>query len=181
MRPCSIEVETGMGHASRKALFFAITTALAVGLAAASPAAAMKPTITFAAPSPAEGATLSSDAVSFAFGYNKKPNATAALSCVLSGPTSSSDACDAPVASGKKGSRSGTSYRALANGSYALTVTLTLTDGGKASATRHFTVDVPPGSGTPATSTGPTPARARSAERTWTERTWTRASSPAAS
>jgi hypothetical protein len=40
---------------------------------------------------------------------------------------------------------------------------------------------VPPGSGTPATSTGPTPARARSAERTWTGRTWTRASSPAAS
>jgi alpha-tubulin suppressor-like RCC1 family protein len=80
--------------------------------------------------------------VSFAFTYNRKPKATRTLVCALSGPTSSSGACDAPVATAT-GSQSGKSYSALADGSYTFTVSRTLTDGGTASATRHFTVAVP--------------------------------------
>ena len=99
-------------------------------------------TITFVSPSPAEAATLTTDSVAFGFTYNKKPKATRTLVCALSGPTPSSGACDAPVASGE-GSRSGKSYSGLANGSYTFTVTLTLTDGGTATATRHFSIDVP--------------------------------------
>ena len=83
---------------------------------------------------------LTTNSVTFAFRYKKKPKATRTLTCTLSGPTSASGACDAPVASGAKGSRSGKSYSGLANGSYTFTVSLILTDGGTASATRHFTV-----------------------------------------
>jgi hypothetical protein len=106
-------------------------------------ASAAPPAITFLPPSPAEGATLTSSSVSFAFTYTKKPKATETLVCTLSGPTSSSGPCEAPVAFGDKGSQSGTSYSGLSNGSYTFTVSLTLTDGGMASATRHFTVAVP--------------------------------------
>jgi alpha-tubulin suppressor-like RCC1 family protein len=106
-------------------------------------ASAAPPAITFVPPSPAEGATLTSNSVSFAFTYTKKPKATETLLCTLSGPTSSSGPCDTPVAFGDKGSQSGKSYSGLANGSYTFTVSLTLTDGGTASATRHFTVAVP--------------------------------------
>src|SRR3989442_1268296 len=101
-----------------------------------------RPTITFVSPSPAEGATLTTNSVSFKFTYNRKPSATQTLTCALSGPTASTGACDAPTASGSNGSRSGKSYSDLANGSYTFTVSLTLTDGGTASATRHFTVAV---------------------------------------
>ena len=94
-------------------------------------------------PSPGEGATLTSNSVSFEFTYNRKPKATQSLVCALSGPTSSSGACDTPVAVGDKGSQSGKSYSGLANGSYTFTVSHTLTDGGTALATRHFTVAVP--------------------------------------
>ena len=111
------------------------------GLAsAARPAAG--PSITFIAPSPSEGATLTTDTIAFSFTYDKKPNATRTLVCALTGPTASSGACDAPVASGK-GSQSGEPYSGLANGSYTFTVTLTLTNGVTASATRQFTVAVP--------------------------------------
>jgi hypothetical protein len=40
------------------------------------------------------------------------------------------------------GSQSGKSYGGLANGSYTFSVSLSLTDGGTASATRHFTIAV---------------------------------------
>src|SRR5439155_24807682 len=106
-------------------------------------ASAAPPGITFVPPSPAEGATLTSNSVSFKFTYTKKPQATRTLVCTLSGPTSSSGPCDPPVAFGDKESQSGKSYTGLANGQYTFTVSLTLTDGGTASATRHFTVDVP--------------------------------------
>src|SRR4029453_13749845 len=89
-----------------------------------------------------DGATVKTSSVSFAFTYNRKPKATRTLVCALSGPTSSSGACDTPVATAT-GSQSGKSYSALADGSYTFTVSRTLTDGGTASATRHFTVAVP--------------------------------------
>jgi hypothetical protein len=106
-------------------------------------ASAAPPAITFVPPSPAEGATLTSNSVSFTFMYTKKPQATETLVCTLSGPTSSSGPCDPPVAFGNKGSQSGKTYSGLANGSYTFSVSLTLTDGGTASATRQFTVAVP--------------------------------------
>jgi alpha-tubulin suppressor-like RCC1 family protein len=102
-----------------------------------------RPTVTFVSPSPGEGATLTTNSVAFAFTYNKKPKATRTLTCTLSGPTSASGACDAPVASGEKGSQSGKPYSGLASGSYTFTVSLILTDGDTASATRQFTVAVP--------------------------------------
>lgn len=117
---------------------------LTAGLASAAPPGST-PVITVVSPSPAEGATVTTDSVTFAFTYNRKPNATqmpltVGLVCSLSGPTSSSGACDSPVASGSKDSRSGKSYTGLANGSYTFTVSLLLTDGGRATQTRHFTV-----------------------------------------
>ena len=127
----------------RKAMVAAIAAVAVFGVVSAPAAAATRPTIAFVSPSPAEGATLTTDSVSFAFTYNRKPKATRTLVCSLSGPTSSSGPCDAPVAFGAKGSKSGKSYSGLQNGSYTFTVSLTLTDGGKASATRHFTIDVP--------------------------------------
>src|SRR5262249_62086371 len=93
-----------------------------------------KPTVSFTTPpSPAEGATLTTSSVSFAFSYNRKPNQVGNVSCTLSGPTAKSGCASATTAS----------YSGLANGDYAFTVSLTLTDGGTASATRQFTVNVP--------------------------------------
>jgi alpha-tubulin suppressor-like RCC1 family protein len=120
----------------------AVAVAL-VGFGAAVAAGAPKansPTITFVSPSPSEGATLTTNSVTFAFTYNRTAKQTRSLACTLSGPTSSSGACDAPTAIPGDGSKSGKSYSGLANGSYTFTALLTLTDGGTASATRHFTV-----------------------------------------
>jgi streptogramin lyase len=114
-----------------------------VGGGSAPASAATRPTISFVSPSPAEGATLTTDSVAFEFSYNRKPQATETLVCSLSGPTSSTGPCDAPVASGAKGSRSSKSYSGLASGSYKFTVSLALTDGGTASATRHFSIAMP--------------------------------------
>ena len=131
----------GMGHLLRTAVVVGAVVAI-VGIVPAL-AWSARPTITFVSPSPAEGATLTTNSVTFAFTYNKKPKATRTLTCTLSGPTSASGACDPPVAFGEKGSRSGKSYSGLASGSYTFTVSLILTDGGTASATRQFTVAVP--------------------------------------
>ena len=131
----------GMGHLLRTGVVVGMVVAI-VGIVPAL-AWSARPAVTFVAPSPAEGATLTTDSVTFAFTYNKKPKATRTLTCTLSGPTSVSGACDAPVAFGEKGSRSGKFYSGLASGSYTFTVSLILTDGGTASATRHFTVAVP--------------------------------------
>jgi hypothetical protein len=126
------------------ASFLAISVVLGFGLAArpagASGALSSSPVISFVSPSPAEGATtLTTSAVRFAFTYNRTPKQTTSVACTLAGPTSSSGPCDAPVAAGT-GSASAKSYSGLAAGSYTFSVTLTLTDGGHASATRHFTV-----------------------------------------
>jgi hypothetical protein len=126
---------------ARKAVVVALA-AFAVLAGVPAVAAAAAPEITLVSPSPAEGATLRTGSVEFGFTYNRKPKATASVVCALSGPTSFSGGCDAPVAFGAKGSRSGTSYSGLQNGEYVFTVTLTLTDGGTASATRRFTVTV---------------------------------------
>src|SRR5262245_2924065 len=109
--------------------------------------ASSAPAITLVSPpSPTEAQALTTNSVQFAFAYNRKPKATQSLGCDLSGPTSSSGPCDTPVANGKAGSTSGASYTGLADGEYTFTVTLTLTDGGSASAVRHFTVAVCTGS-----------------------------------
>src|SRR5262245_40118053 len=103
-------------------------------------ASAASVSITFVSPSPAAGAILTTDSVAFAFTYPRKPSATAALTCALAGPTSSSGTCTAPVAEGSKGSKSGKSFSGLANGAYTFTVTLILGDGGVHAASRAFTV-----------------------------------------
>src|SRR6187551_2841338 len=134
-----------MHQVLRKALLLSLAAAVAVGsvTALASAGPGNRPALTVISPSPTDGATLTSDTVSFAFTYNRKPSETGTLTCSLSGPTSSTGACDAPTALGKKDSQSGKSYSGLANGSYTFTASLTLTDGGTASATRQFTVNVP--------------------------------------
>jgi hypothetical protein len=130
------------------ALAATVVCAAATGLASAAPSGSSSG-IAFLSPSPANAASLTSNAVSFKFTYNRKPTATKSLVCTLEGPTasaSSSADCDAPVAAGEKGSQSGKSYSGLANGSYTFTVSLTLTDGGTASATRRFSIAVRPAS-----------------------------------
>ena len=129
-----------MGRVVRRGLLATVAFAMVVGLVATF-ASAAPPAITFVPPSPAEGATLTTNAVEFAFTYNRTPNATESLVCALAGPTSSSDACDPPAAFGDKGSQSGESYSGLVSGSYTFTVSLTLEDGGTASATLDFTVE----------------------------------------
>jgi PA domain-containing protein len=88
-------------------------------------------------PSPDDGQTLITNHATFAFTYNRTPKQTKSLTCALSGPTSSSGPCDSPVAGGA-GSTAGKSYTGLATGSYTFTVTMTLGDGGTATATTHF-------------------------------------------
>src|SRR5262245_61588919 len=111
-------------------------TAVVVALASFGTALAAAPTITFVSPSPSDGATLTTNAVALAFTYNRTPRQTRTLVCALAGPTSSSGACDTPVAFGP-GSQSGKSYSSLANGSYTFSVALTLTDGATVTATRR--------------------------------------------
>ena len=129
-----------MSRAVRRGLIATVAVAVVVGLVAAF-ASAAPPAITFVPPSPAEGATLTTNAVQFAFTYNRQPKATASLECDLSGPTSSSGPCDTPVSAGEQQSSSGTSYSNLASGDYTFIVALTLEDGGTASATLQFTVN----------------------------------------
>ena len=133
-----------MGSVLRRTLLATVVVVALVGIVSALASAATKPAITFVSPSPAEGETLTTNAVEFKFTYNKKPNATKTLTCSLSGPTPKSG-CDPaqPAAFGTKGSQSGASYSGLANGEYTFMVSLALTDGGTASATRSFTIDVP--------------------------------------
>jgi hypothetical protein len=135
-----------MSRLARK-LLAGVMVAVAAGVLAAFGSASNAPAIAFVSPpSPSEGQTLTTNSVQFAFTYNRKPKATQSLNCDLSGPTSSSGPCDTPVADGKFGSSSGASYSGLADGSYTLTVTLTLTDGSTTSVVRHFTVAVCTGS-----------------------------------
>jgi Low-density lipoprotein receptor repeat class B len=134
-----------MGQRVRRVLVAVVAAAVVVGVTAAlasGGASASRPAITFVSPSPAENAMVTSSSITFSFAYNRTPKQTGTLSCTLSGPTSSSGGCDAPVASGSKDSQSGKSYSGLASGSYTFTVALTLTDGGTASAIRHFSVSV---------------------------------------
>ena len=131
-----------MARLVRTALVVAVAAVALVGIGSAD-ASAARPTIAFVSPSPADGATLTSNSVAFAFTYNRKPQATQTLVCSLAGPSSSSGPCDVPIAAGAMGSQSGTSYGDLAIGSYTFTVSLTLSDGGTATATRHFSFGVP--------------------------------------
>lgn len=136
-----------MGLLPGRRVCVGVLVAILIGLTAGGIAYASNvPAITLVPPSPAEGQTLTTNSVQFAFTYNRRPNATKSLTCDLSGPTSSSGPCDAPVADGKLGSSSGASYTGLADGSYTFTATLALTDGGTASVVRHFTVGVCTGS-----------------------------------
>ena len=127
-------------------LLLATVTLLTFSAVASAGGRPTAPTMTFISPSPSEGATLATNAVSFAFTYNRAPKLTKALTYELSGPTASSGTCDTPTALKGGSSRSGKSFSDLANGSYTFTVSLTCIDGSSATATRHFTVSVaPPG------------------------------------
>jgi hypothetical protein len=114
----------------------AVLAGFGAGFASAA-AKPNKPVITFTSPSPDDGQTLITSSATLAFTYNRTPKQTKSLTCVLSGPTSSSGPCDSPVAGGA-GSTSGKSYTGLSTGDYTLTVSMTLTDGGTATATTHF-------------------------------------------
>lgn len=130
----------------RRSLLVALAALTAIGVAtmASAVASAAQPVISFVSPSPADGATLTSNAVSFTFTYPKKPNQAKTFVCDLTGPTASSGPCDPAVAFGSNGSQSGISYSGLANGSYTLTASLISNGGGvQTSATRHFTVAAP--------------------------------------
>ena len=108
-----------------------------------SPTKSNNPTITFVSPSPTEGQTLTTDSVSFKFTYNRTTKQTKSLKCALVGPTPSAAAdCAGPKTSGSTSTSENNNYSGLANGDYTFTASLTLTDGGTASATRHFTVAV---------------------------------------
>jgi hypothetical protein len=132
-----------MARLIRTALLVAVAAVALVGIGSADASAPARPTIAFVSPpSPAEGAELTSNSVAFEFTYDRKPKATQTLVCSLAGPTSSTGPCDAPVAAGAKGSRSGASYGGLAIGSYTFTVSLTLRNGATATATRHFSFGV---------------------------------------
>jgi hypothetical protein len=105
--------------AGKLLLASAVAVAL-VGFGTAVAAGAPKPnrpTITFVSPSPSEGATLTTNSFTFAFTYNRTAKQTQSLTCTLSGPTSSSGACDALTAIPGDGSNSGKSYSGLAGGS----------------------------------------------------------------
>jgi Big-like domain-containing protein len=130
----------------RKTLLATVVAAVLVGFITAFASAAPKPnnpTITFVPPSPDVGASLETNSVSFAFTYNRKPAATRELVCTLDGPTPFAERdCSDPTTLGS-GSRSvNNDYSGLANGQYTFTISLTLTDGGTASASRSFTVAV---------------------------------------
>ena len=131
----------------RKVLLASVAAVALVGFSAGFASAAAKPnnpTITFTSQSPAEGATLSRGAVNFSFTYNRTPKGTKTLTCSLSGPTSSpAEDCLGPTPSGSGSQSLNDLYIDLANGDYTFTVLLTLTDGGTATATRHFSIAAP--------------------------------------
>ncbi len=77
----------------------------------------------------------------FAFTYNRTPKQTRSVICAVSGPSSSSSACDTPKATAT-GSSSGVILRQLTSGAYTLSVKATFTDGGVVSVIRHFVVEV---------------------------------------
>lgn len=115
------------------------------GLPGAAQASVMKakPAVTFVSPSPAQGATLTTNSVQFAFTYNRTPKETQTLGCILTGGTVSSKvACNAPVAI-KGGSSSGASWSNLPNGAYTFTVAGTLVNGTNFTGELQFTVAAP--------------------------------------
>jgi VCBS repeat-containing protein len=120
--------------------------AVLVGFITAFASAAPKPnnpTITFVDPSPSATPPLTTSSVSFAFAYNRKPGATVELVCTLEGPTPFTERdCTDPTALGSGSQSVNNDYSGLANGPYTFTVSLTLSDGGTASASRSFTVGV---------------------------------------
>ena len=106
-------------------------------------AAPPRATVTFVAPTPAEGGTLTTDATSIASTWDKKTNQTRSVSCALTGPTPSSSACSQPASAPGGSASSGVSYSGLDNGSYTFTVNVTVNGGQTTTAVRHFTVAVP--------------------------------------
>ena len=105
-------------------------------------ASGARPAITWCLRRPAKGRRLTSNSVSFEFTYTRKPKATTVTICALSGPTSSPGRAT-PVAFWGEGIAIGQVIQRPRERPYPFTVSLTLTDGGTASATRHFTVAVP--------------------------------------
>jgi hypothetical protein len=137
----------------RRALFVVLAAIAALAITAFASAGGKPPTnpnnplITFESSSPADNATVTSADVTYAFTFNRTPKQVASVTCALSGQASVSGSCDTPVPfppDSKNTSKSGESYTGLANGEYTFTATLTLTGGGVYTATRGFTVAVPP-------------------------------------
>lgn len=133
----------GISMARRALALLSAAACVVVAAAVAAPTAFAnnRPAITIT--SPAAGATSTTNTVTVAFSENRQPKQIRALTCAVSGPVPSASApCQTPVASAT-GSSSGASYSGLTDGNYALTITLTLTDGGGTTVTRDFTVAIP--------------------------------------
>ena len=125
----------------RRIAAIALTLGLCIAAFATSPAsAAANPKVTFVLPSVGAGETIHTSDATFTFTVNRQVKAIASLTCALSGPTAHAGACDRATAVNRNTSRNGVSYSGLADGSYTFTVSLRLTDGGRASATRSFVV-----------------------------------------
>src|SRR3954470_8594674 len=107
----------------RRASFGVVGAALLAGPMVLAQAAAPPPSplaVTFVAPTPADHAVVTTDAVGVAFTYNRTPAETRRLGCRLQGPTPSAAPCSAPIAD-SDGATSGVSYAGLASGRYTFT------------------------------------------------------------
>ena len=127
----------------RKMLLLTAVAVVLVGFSAAIASAAVpnRPTIGFISPSPSEGATLTTNSVRSRSRTTGRRSRRGRSSAPSRGRPPRR--VPATLLSHGTGSESGKSYSGLANGAYTFTVTLSLTDGGTASATRHFTIDAP--------------------------------------
>src|SRR5262249_29206526 len=134
----------------RTAVLATVLTGVLVGVVAAIASAGAKPnnpTITFVSPpSPAEGATGNTNSGTFKFTYNRTKKQTQTLTCSLRvGQTTVTVGPRHHLVNITGGAQADKSLNSLANGDYAFTATLTLTDGGTTAATRQFTVSAPTG------------------------------------
>lgn len=106
-----------------------------------APAQADRPGVTFTA-----GPTVTGDSVSLSYRVNRKTNAIATRTCAVDTPTTHvAVSCGTLPPKGTSPTGVTVEVDGLANGSYTFTVNVTLTDGGRASATSApFTINALP-------------------------------------